>query len=192
MECNHKPRTREDAAYCNARKKCGHPCDNWAGAATDHLGTGTCKWHLGTARTHNGKKQAEAQASKFLRDHGVTPIDDPIQSLQELTAKVTAFYEFVNAYVENLDVDQWAGKEAQMSEYVKLLERAQDRAQKFLAEWVRLGLEERLVKLSERQAEAIGRVIDGVLNALGLDEATLAKARGELPRQLRLVSRGAA
>lgn len=199
MECNHKPRKHETSWYCNARKKCGHPCDRRAGAGTDHFGIGACKNHLGNARTHHGPKLAKAKADKaeqdvrrYLRDQPVPVIDDPIRAMESMIADTQAFYTFVAGYVANLDVEEWTGKEGELSEYVRLLERAQARSQRFLADWVRLGLEERLVRLSERQAEAIGRVIDGVLNALGLDEATLAKARGELPRQLRLVSRGAA
>jgi hypothetical protein len=189
MECHHKPRTHANEAYCNARKKCGHPCDNWAGAGTDHKGIGCCSAHLGNARTHHGPKLAQQQASKFLRDYGVTPIDDPIVALQQLTSEAQSFYRFVSEHVASIDVDAWAGEEGKLSAYVALLERAQAQAQRFLSDWVRLGLEERLVRLSEKQAEAIGRVIDGVLNSLGLDDETLAKARGELPRQLRLVSR---
>lgn len=163
------------------------------------IGQNVCKHHGGlspNAKAAAARRLADAKAEKtvarYLRDQPVPAIDDPIRAMESMIADTQAFYLFVANHVANLDVAEWTGKEGELSEYVRLLERAQTRSQRFLADWVRLGLEERLVRLSERQAEAIGRVIDGVLNALGLDEATLAKARGELPRQLRLVSRGAA
>ncbi len=166
----------------------GERCGNLAS-----MGTTVCYKH--GARAPQVRKAAQRRieeakvVSKFLKDYPIHAIDDPIVALQSLTSEAQAFYLFVSQHVANIDVDQWAGEEGKLSAYVALLERAQAQAQRFLSDWVRLGLEERLVRLSERQAEAIGRVIDGVLNSLGMDEETLAKARGELPRQLRLVSR---
>lgn len=156
-------------------------------------GTTVCYMHGGTAKQVKAaasRRIEEAKVvSKFLRDFPIRTIDDPIVALQTLTSEAQAFYLFVSQHVASIDVDAWAGEEGKLSAYVALLERAQAQAQRFLSDWVRLGLEERLVKLSERQSELIGRVIDGVLNSLGMDDETLAKARGELPRQLRLVSR---
>lgn len=175
--------------YCSATSRStGKQCGNLASA-----GTTVCYIH--GARSPQVRKAAKRRleeakvVSKFLKDYPIRAIDDPIVALQSLTSEAQAFYSFVSQHVAAIDVDDWAGEEGKLSAYVALLERAQAQAQRFLSDWVRLGLEERLVRLSERQAEAIGRVIDGVLNSLGLDDETLAKARGELPRQLRLVSR---
>lgn len=182
-------------SQCKATSKStGNRCGNKAskGLEVCYMHGARAPQAKAAAQRRIDAEKAEKAAKRFLRDHDVPVIDDPIRALTELTAEASAFYGFVRDHVANLDVEQWIGSEGALSEHVKLMERAQARAQAFLADWVRLGLEERLVRLSERQAEAIGRVIDGVLNALGMDEETLTKAKAELPRQLRLVSRGAA
>ena len=144
------------------------------------------------AKRRQAEAKAEQMIARYLKDTPVVPIDDPIRALQDLAADARHTYAFIKQYVADLDREQWTGSDGELSEHIRLLERYSDRLQKFLAEWVRLGLEERLVRLSERQAEAIGRVIDGVLTALDLPPEYHSKAQAELPRQLRLVSRGAA
>lgn len=184
-----------DPNRCKAKSKStGQQCGNkpTKGLTVCYIHGARAPQAKAAAKRRLADAAAEKTIARYLRDQPVPAIDDPIRAMESMIADTQAFYTFVASHVANLDVAEWTGKEGELSEYVRLLERAQTRSQRFLADWVRLGLEERLVRLSERQAEAIGRVIDGVLNALGLDEATLAKARGELPRQLRLVSRGAA
>src|SRR3954452_755487 len=49
------PHTREQRdrrPLCGARKKNGQRCRAFAGQGTDHPGTGTCKFHGGSTRTH--------------------------------------------------------------------------------------------------------------------------------------------
>lgn len=74
-----------------------------------------------------------------------------------------------------LPVDRWECRDAkgspQLSIYVELLERAQDRTLKALTELVKLGVEERLVKLTERQGEAIVTVLLGALGEFDLSVA---------------------
>lgn len=169
----------------------GKQCGNLAS-----IGTTVCYMHgakapkvANAAKRRVAAEKAEQQVKRYLRDQPVLPIDDPIRALQEMTAEAKAFYSYVRTIVANLDPDEWPADHGSLNAYVALLERSMAQVQRFLTDWVRLGLEERLVRLSERQAEAIGRVIDGVLTALDLPAEYHAKAQAELPRQLRLVSR---
>ena len=166
----------------------GSQCGNRAIA-----GMAVCYMHGGkspAAQAAAARRIAHRDAHRTLARQGVVEVDDPVRALIRIASEAVALYELVHDYLANTEVDHWTRDDGTLSEHVKLLERTQAQAQRFLSDWIRLGLEDRLVRLSERQAEAIGRVIDGVLNELGVDEETLRRAREELPRQLRLASRG--
>ncbi len=57
--------------------------------------------------------------------------------------------------------------EQKLDARVALYERALDRAQKFLSDWVRLGFEERKATLDEARATLIRTIIVGILLELG-------------------------
>ncbi len=149
---------------CLARaRSTGTQCGNRA-----ITGMTVCYMHGGkspAAKAAAGRRLAEAEVRRTLAAYGVVEVEDPIRALVQIVNDAVTFYGFVRSHVADLDVETWTSGDGSLNEYVKLLERAQVQAQRFLSEWVRLGLEERLVKLSERQADAIGQVIDGVLNA---------------------------
>jgi hypothetical protein len=193
-----KPRPLE--WYCGATmRQTEGTCHRRAGQGTNHLGVGRCNLHGGATPSHEragARALAERDARSFLANEGVAPVTDPLGALFDHVAQVKAFYEFVRDKVGGLDVDAWEnvpgedndGRMAQLSVYVGLLERAQERTQRALAELVKLGLEERLVRITERQAEMIVRVIDGALEAVGMSDEQRSLARAEVPRRLEEMS----
>jgi hypothetical protein len=72
-------------------------------------------------------------------------------------------------------------------------ERALDRVGKLLADWVRLGFDERMVTLHERQAELVARMVRAVLDdpALGLTDVQRAAAPAVVRGHLRLLAEAA-
>lgn len=172
------------------------PCRRPAGWGTDHLGEGPCKNHGGSLRTvrrASKRRLAEAEFRRYLTEQGIPDIPDPTQRLIELLGEADAFYAFMRDKLGSVEVDEWQSSDdrgvLQATVYVELFERAQERLQRFLVDVQRLGLEERLVRLSELQADMVCTVIERVLGGLGLPEHTQRQARDEVPRQLAIVAK---
>lgn len=112
------------------------------------------------------------RAAESLARQGVQPIGDPLEEYARLAAEALALKDWAGAHVaelqQRLTVVDRQGAE-QLRAVIGLLERAMDRSGKFLAEYVRLGIDERRVALSERQGELVALVLTRVLVALGHD-----------------------
>jgi hypothetical protein len=131
---------------------------------------------------------AEEQARRSLAEQGVREISDPIDEMWRLCEEAVAFKDFCAAHVARLEdrlrfVDA-KGAEQLRSEVV-LYERAMDRAERFLGNWARLGMEERLVRVREAQASALGKCLDRTMDAIGLPAEWRERLRVELAAQLR-------
>lgn len=96
--------------------------------------------------------------------------------------------ESVEALRGEMRYDGAAGE--QIRAEITLYERAADRLGNFLALWIKLGLDERMVKLSEKQGQLIADLLRRVFEdpELGLDSAQQATALTVTGRHLRLVS----
>lgn len=192
---NHGP------ALCGRPKRQGDhsPCLKAAGWGTDHVGIGPCRNHGGMlpgVQKAARRSLAQAEFRQYLHEQGIPEIDDPTQRLIELLGEADAFYAFMRDKLGSIDVDEWESADErgvlQATVYVELFERAQERLQKFLVDIQRLGLEERLVRLSERQADMVCTVIERVLGTLNMPADVVNRARDEVPRQLALVAKEAA
>lgn len=189
------PAGRGPHPHCGATTRSGTPCELVAGWGTDHFGAGTCKFHLGSTPNHSKRAHrmlAEALAARSLADVGVTPVGNPLVALAELAADAVAWKEHMANTVAMLG-DQYRFADDKGAEHldarVALFERAMDRCQKFLSDWVRLGFEEKRQALDQEMAhllaDALRTVTDGLRLALanaGLDGGVLDVVfREELP-----------
>jgi hypothetical protein len=136
------------------------------------------------------RRLAEAEIRSSIAEQGYELIDDPLASFRQLVSETVAFKEFAASHVAKLG-EQLTGYDKDEQEYLRavltLYERAMDRAGKLLHDWVRLNMDERLVAVTERQAELIHKVITFTLRDLGADpneEAT----RTALGRHLRAIA----
>ncbi len=115
---------------------------------------------------------AEASIRASLAEQGYEIIGNPLEVFQRLTAETVAFKDFAAAHVARLG-DRLVGYDKDDAEYLRavvpLYERALDRAGRFLHDWVRLGLDERMVRITERQADIVARVLTDSLRDLGHD-----------------------
>lgn len=116
------------------------------------------------------RRLAEAEARRSLAEVGVSPIEDPLDALGDLAGEAWALKDHFAAVVAQLR-DQFRftddkGAE-QLDARVALYERAMDRCQRFLSDWVRLGFEERKARLDDARAELVRTVTVGVLTELG-------------------------
>lgn len=187
----------DDSQWCNARKRQGDGnCHRPAGWGTDHPGVGKCKLHggmLNGPRIAGKRMLAEKKARAFLHEQGVRPIIDPVGEFIEFAAEVRATYEFLRDAVAQISVanfEQLDDKGAsQVRGLYQAMERAQDRAGRLLHDVNKLGLEERMVALSETHAEQIETVFNNTLAASGLTAEVQAHLRSLLIAELIKVSR---
>lgn len=181
----------DPARHCGETTRAGTPCTLPKGWGTDHVGAGHCKRHRGNTPSHRKQAHrmlAESRAAASLAEMGVTPIGNPLVAFADLAAEAVALKDHFAGLVAQLRNDlryEDAKGGEQLRAEVALYERAMDRAAKLLAEWVRLGLEERMVAITQAQAERVITAIDAILDRLELTDAQRSRAVIEVPSVLR-------
>jgi hypothetical protein len=171
---------------CTARNRRGERCRRAA------IPGGTvCAMHGGKApqvrhRANMRLIEGEARRLAALLDAG--PVEDPIAALLDLAGQAVTLVDVLRGYVAELERVGYAGKigEQVKAEIAVYLD-AMARAESILANIVRLGLEERAVRLDERRVEIVVRVIEAVLRASGVDPAAI-EVRSAVVRELEAVA----
>jgi hypothetical protein len=177
-----------DKRLCGARKRQGvGTCRRPAGWGTDHVGAGHCKLHGGSTRDQK-MSATEEMARRELAQIGIAPVDNPLSELAQVTAEVVAWKNVMAAKVNDLSSLRYSteGGEQLRSE-VALWERALDRCEKFLTAMARLDIDERLARVTERQAEQVSKALTAALAELGLSAEQQRDARTKVARHLRAV-----
>jgi hypothetical protein len=138
------------------------------------LGATVCVAHGGRApqvRAAAARRLADAKLRKALDQVEVREVDDALAEFRRLMSEVVAFKDLAAAHVAALEdrirSTDHVGAE-QLRAEVSLYERALDRAGKLLGDWVRLGIEERMARVHEAQAAALGAALDKGLAAAGV------------------------
>lgn len=181
--CGSKTRQEDSAEHC------GLP----AGWGTDHPGIGHCKLHGGKTKGQRilaDRVRADREVRAVLAELDVEPVDDPLQALLTLGGQVLAWQEaaatLVNRLNDQIRYEGAAGAE-QLRAEVALYERAMDRAAHVLGLIAKLNIEERMVAVSERQADTIIAAIDAALAHAGVTGGAAADAKRVAARHLRAV-----
>lgn len=189
---------KPQGAKCGTRKSDGTPCKMPAGAGTDHLGFGKCKYHGGNSAAL--KQHAAREAAAFRMQAFGTPIDiDPgtallqevrrsagiVQWLGEVIAQFTTGLDLEGGAREARDVVQALGGQGRAAAvWVDLY----FRERKNLAQTAKLALDagvaERQVQLQEEQGRLLAMVIQGVLGDLNLTVDQRTAAPGIVRRHL--------
>lgn len=178
---------------CGARlRQAEGTCRKTAGWGTDHPGYGACRLHGGSTVTQTvgaARRRAEADVRAVLAELDIPAVEDPLAALLELAGQVIAWQKATATLVnglEELRYEDSKGSEQLRSEVV-LYERAMDRAVNVLAAIARLNIEERLARVTERQADAVIDAIDAALAAVGVTGQDAARAKQAAARHLRSV-----
>lgn len=179
-------------------KQTGQPCKNPAGP-----GGTPCKFHGGAApqvRDAGNLRVVEQEIRGTLARLDVSPVDDPFTELAKLAGQVVAWKDALAARVNFLTgggcdqcgggVDELryeasgAGTEQLRSE-VALFERGLDRCASVLGLIAKLNIDERMSRISEKQADAVIRAVDAAIAAAGVSGPAAITARQVAARELR-------
>lgn len=182
---------------CGGTNRQGDPCKNAAGYKTDHPGAGNCTFHGGSTRT--GRVSAlNQQAERLLHRMDAPPCSDPLEALQRLAGRALALEEVIGKLVNDLTEIRYesggdsefgkGGGGEQLRAEVGVLERAMDRCGRLLVDIAKLNIDERMARVTERQAEMMQTALTDVLGEMGFEPAQQADARKRIARHLRVVA----
>lgn len=154
---------------CTARNRRGSRCGRWA-----IRGGNVCAMHGGKApavQAAAARRLAEAEAMATLAEVEVHSVDNPLEELAQLAAEMRAMQKHVGNIVgqfTSLTEATMFGE--QLNVMVRLYERMMDRTAKVLADWTRLGFDERMATLNERQTDLIERFLFAVVDRIELTD----------------------
>jgi hypothetical protein len=183
---------------CPGTNRRGEPCGRPAGEGTDYTGVegALCRFHTGctpNGEKHNQRLAAEQAAAKHRLElvDVELPTRDPGERLLWLVAMCSCQVEFYARKVQELDDQQLVQGVQQIVEtrsaagdverrtvvgstpnvWLRLLNDKQRQLAEVCRDAMRAGVEERMVRLAERQAETMVRVLRLSLAEYGLDGA---------------------
>jgi len=194
--CRHH-RPLADDKRCKAPLSPNHPTDpggrcpnrsmNYQPVCGQH--GGHAPQSLAGAQRREAEAKLERQVERTLARLEVAPVDNPLTALAQLAGQVVAWQDAladkVNALTD-IRYEDARGAEQLRSE-VALYERAMDRCNTVLGQIAKLDIDTRLAAISERQAEAIIGVIEGLLDFLGVTGPQATAAKQFAARKLRAV-----
>jgi hypothetical protein len=182
--------TSRKGAFCGANRRNGEgTCRRAAGAGTEHRGYGRCSWHGGCAPSGRAAAVTE-QAERLLYRYDAAPCGDPLEALQRLAGRALALEDTIGAIVNDMNAIRYEaeGGGEQLRSEVAVLERAMDRCGHLLVDIAKLNIDERLAKVTERQAELVSAALTAALTEMGLPPEQQRDARSIVARHLRLVA----
>lgn len=202
-----------DKPKCGAKNRQGGECSLPAGWGTDHAGHGRCKMHGGntpSGRQFGHREAASAALSTFGINDPDAGTDDPISALLEMLRHGTAAIAFLEAQIAALEPEQLirgtrtvrrtvtttgegevttttteAG--VQVSPWIDLLHRQQDRVAKVSAVLLQHGIDELALQIEQRAVTDLVGVIRGILDDLHLSAEQQALVPEVVPKRLRVL-----
>jgi hypothetical protein len=178
---------------CGATKRQGDGCCRKpAGWGTSHPGRGRCRLHGGSTRSQTRRavdEQIEERARVIVGQLGTRPVENPLAELQQLAGRVLAWEHAIGRMVNDLTSLRYETEFGeQLRSEVALLERAMDRCERVLVAMARLDIDERLVKITQRQADLLNGVVLGAFADVGLSREMQDAVRPAIARRLRAVA----
>lgn len=198
---------QHDKKYCGGNRRQGEgTCTRPAGWGTPHVGVGRCKLHGGSTPSHvfAGQKEFARQA---METYGVKVDTNPVDALLDEVKWTAGHVAFLREQVQKLEAEaltwgktsevekqatEFPGIDttytAQANAWLDLYHRERQHLINVCKAAISAGIEERRVRLAERQGEVIVDVIRAILDDLGLSPDQIAKASESVPRHLRAVA----
>jgi hypothetical protein len=181
---------RPDKKRCTAHSsRTGDPCKLWA-----IRGGTVCNKHGGRAprvKAAAAARVVEQEITATLGRLDIKPIHDPLTALADLAGEITAWKELAAERVsalKDLAARNYTSGSDEVRAEIQVYERALDRCVHVLATIARLNIDERLVKISQQQADLVKQALLGALDDAGLPREQQREAATHLARRLRLVA----
>jgi hypothetical protein len=183
------PEKRKCSGTISSGPRAGQPCEKYA-----PRGGTVCRSHGGAApqvKAAVKARRVEQDITKTLGRLTIVPVHDPLTALADLAGEISAWKELAAARVADLKAlaqRNYATGSDEVHAEIQVYERALDRCVHVLATIARLNIDERLVKISEQQAELVKTALLGAMEDTGLPREQQREAAGHLARRLRLVA----
>lgn len=180
--------TKRQAVRCTGRRTDGQPCGAYA-----VNGARVCSAHGGRApqvKAKAAERVAEQQARRELARLDVAPVNDPLTEMARIAGQVVAWKDVLAEKVNGLSSLRYEGEGSgeQLRAEVALWERALDRCEKFLTAMARMNIEERMARVTEKQAAIVQDALRETFREMGLSAEQQRDATAKLGRHLRAVS----
>jgi hypothetical protein len=169
-------------------------CNKTAGMGTNHLGEGTCKFHLGATLNHV-KSAVRVQMGRELstlseRLGEAAPIGPPEVEAWMLASKMKQWSLMMESKLDELngaiETTDKAGVEHARA-LIEILERAWERFQSSLEFMMKYDLRKRVIELEEHQASLVGAAFMAIILSqdLKLSESQIDLARNLFATKMR-------
>ena len=188
--CPYTARKRQ-ALKCAGHRTNGDPCKAYAinGGKVCAAHGGRAPQVKAAAALNVAERKAEGLLAGIL---DFEPVTDPLTVLQQIAGRSVALVEVLEVVVAELRRIRYESQAEQIDGRVIVYERALDRAAKVLTDLVKLGLDERVVRLQEREAAMVTSVFLGALGDLGLSSEVQQAGRRAIAGRVRLAKAGKA
>lgn len=193
---------------CKATAKgTGKPCKR-----TPPEGSPVCNIHGGKAPQVQAKAKARAQQQaviELLQNLGTPTEIDPGQALLDLIAAKNGEVLWLRAMVQSIEQDKltWGTadhesgigqqgpidkitQKAAVNIWWEMLRKAEDQLAKYASEALRVGIEERRVRIAENQGNLIVGAIRRILDRLDLSNEQRGLVSTVVPEEIRAIGRG--
>jgi hypothetical protein len=156
-------------------------------------GSTVCHAHGGRAAQVKAKAREnviDARIERLLYRHQAEPCGDPLEALQRLAGRALALEQAIGKMVNDLESIRYEDAKGaeQLRSEVAVLERAMDRCGHLLVDIAKLNIDERLVRVTEKQAAMAEKALLATLGEMGMDAEQQSDACERLGRHLSLVA----
>lgn len=189
---------------CIRHNREGQPCNRYPVRGTTVCAAPSHGGLLPRVKAAAARNVAEEKIRRSIAGTGAAPVDDPYAELARLAGQVVHWKDTLAAIVDSMSgaaecsecgasvpgAGEWryeasgAGTEQMRSE-LALFERALDRCGATLGMIAKLNIDERLARISERQADVVVRAVDAAIAAAGITGDEALQARVVVARELR-------
>jgi hypothetical protein len=189
-------RARRDGPLCNAPRKRGAGlCTQPAGWGTPNAGSdgtpgfGPCKLHGGCLPNvvkSFGTRRIDAEARDAVRGIVIEDVTDPLKALARHAGEIVAVRDFLRGEVERLESIRYqAGAGEQLRAELAAYQAALRDTTAVLGMYARLNIDERLARITHRQAEIVVEALNAGLEAAGVTGEERGRARLAVAAALR-------